>query len=58
MNRDPEHAYLKVIEADQDASLENGIDDDEGDIFTSGTFGADDPNSRWTWTIGSLDSHH
>ena len=64
VNRDPDHAYLKVIEADQDASLENGIDDDEGDIFTSGTFGADgiqirDGHGRlvpWTVSIDSVDS--
>ena len=64
VNRDPDHAYLKVIEADQDASLENGIDDDEGDIFTSGSFGADgiqirDGHGRlvpWTVSIDSVDS--
>ena len=64
VNRDPDHAYLKVIEADQDASLENGIDDDEGDIFTSGSFGATgiqirDGHGRlvpWTVSIESVDS--
>ena len=64
VNRDPDHAYLKVIEADQDASLENGIEDDEGDIFTSGSFGADgiqirDGHGRlvpWTVSIDSVDS--
>ena len=64
VKRDPDHAYLKVIEADQDASLENGIDDDEGDIFTSGSFGADgiqirDGHGRlvpWTVSIDSVDS--
>ncbi len=64
VNRDPEHAYLKVIEADQDASLENGVGDDEGDIFTSGTFGADGIHIRdghgrlvpWTVTLDGVDS--
>ena len=64
VNRDPDHAYLKVIEADQDASLENGIDDDSGDIFTTGSFGADgiqirDGHGRlvpWTVTIDSVDN--
>ena len=64
VNRDPEHAYLKVVEADGDASLSNGDDDDPGDIFTSGSFGADgieirDGHGRlvpWTITVDSFDS--
>ncbi|MBN17303.1 MAG: hypothetical protein CMB37_03995 [Euryarchaeota archaeon] len=40
VNRDPDHAYLKVIEADGDDSLAAGDDDDPGDVFTSGSFGA------------------
>ncbi len=64
VNRDPEHAYLKVIEGDGDGSLENGDDDDPGDVFTSGTFGADgieirDGHGRlvpWTVTVDSFDN--
>jgi len=65
VNRDPEHAYLKVIEADGDASLENSLpDEDPGDIFTSGSFGADgiqirDGHGRlvpWTVTVDSTNS--
>ena len=64
VNRDPEHAYLKVIEADGDGSLNNGDDDDPGDIFTSGSFGADgilirDGHGRlvpWTITVDSTDT--
>ena len=64
VNRDPEHAYLKVIEGDGDESLNNGNDDDPGDVFTSGSFGADgikirDGHGRlvpWTVTVDSFDS--
>lgn len=64
VNRDPEHAYLKVIEGDGDGSLNNGNDDDPGDVFTSGSFGADgikirDGHGRlvpWTVTVDSFDS--
>ena len=61
VNRDPEHAYLKVVEADGDGSLDNGIDDDEGDIFTSGLFGADgilirDGHGRLVPWVVSVDS--
>jgi len=67
VNRDPDHAYLKVIEADADGTLTNaqtGDDDDPGDIFTSGSFGADgilirDGHGRlvpWTVTVDSTDS--
>ena len=64
VNRDPEHAYLKVIEGDGDGSLENGNDDDPGDVFTSGSFGADgikirDGHGRlvpWTVTVDSFDN--
>jgi len=64
VNRDPEHAYLMVIEADGDGSLINGDDDDPGDVFTSGSFGADgieirDGHGRlvpWTVTVDSFDN--
>ena len=64
VNRDPDHAYLKVVEADGDASLENGDDDDPGDVFTSGSFGADgieirDGHGRlvpWTVTVDFFDN--
>jgi len=64
VNRDPEHAYLKVIEGDGDGSLNNGDDDDPGDVFTSGTFGATgiqirDGHGRlvpWTVTVDSFNN--
>ena len=64
VNRDPEHAYLKVVEGDGDGSLINGDDDDPGDVFTSGNFGAEgieirDGHGRlvpWTVTVASFDS--
>ena len=64
VNRDPEHAYLKVIEGDGDGSLNNGIDGEPGDVFTSGSFGADgiqirDGHGRlvpWTVSVDSFDN--
>ena len=64
VNRDPDHAYLKVIEGDGDGSLNNGDDDDPGDVFTSGSFGADgikirDGHGRlvpWIVTVDSFDN--
>jgi M6 family metalloprotease-like protein len=64
VNRDPEHAYLKVIEGDGDGSLNNGEDDDPGDVFTSGSFGADgilirDGHGRlvpWTVSVDFTDN--
>jgi len=64
VNRDPEHAYLKVVEADGDNSLINGDDDDPGDVFTSGSFGAQGIEIRdglgrlvpWTVTVSSFDN--
>ena len=63
VNRDPEHAYLKVIEADGDASLIHSKGE-QGDVFTSGSFGADgiqirDGHGRlvpWTVTVDSFDN--
>ncbi len=64
VNRDPEHAYLKVIEADADDSLASGNDDDPGDVFTSGSFGASGVEIRdghgrlvpWAVNVNHFDS--
>ena len=66
VNRDAEHAYLKVIEADGDASLSNDDTNsgEQGDVFTSGSFGANgveiwDGHGRlvpWTISVDSFDN--
>ncbi len=67
VNRDPEHAYLKVIEGDGDGSLNGGSNSNNGepgDVFTSGSFGANgiqirDGHGRlvpWTVSVDSFDN--
>ena len=65
VNLDPDFAWLKVIEADGNGGLLNGLDEGvSGDVFTSGKFGAEgilirDGRGRlvpWTVEVTSSDS--